>query len=85
MVGVGLAEKVALTLGYAGSADSAVLGTASTKPSREAQAKVPGARLVPFTDGIYTTKQDRPLGIQPKTISSEETDRRLRWTYWQRY
>jgi len=69
----------------AGSADCVVIGTASTKPSREAQAKVPGARLVPFTDGIYTTKQDRPLGIQPKTMSRNEADSRLRWTYWQRY
>jgi hypothetical protein len=63
-----------------------VLRNAYPKASREAQSKVPGAKLVPLTDGIYWKKEDRPLlGMEPKTMTKGEADRRMKQTYYQRY
>lgn len=66
--------------------DFGVLRNAYPKPSREAQSKVLGAKLIPFTDGIYAKKEDRPLlGMEPRSMSKEQADRRMKQTYYQRY
>lgn len=56
------------------------------KPSKEAQAKVPDAKLVPFSDGLYTHKEQRPLmpGTEPQGMSKGTADRLLRMNYYAR-
>lgn len=65
------------------SGDLSVWKNPYPKPSKEAQAKVPGAKLVPFTDGLYTRKEQRPLmpGTEPAGMSKGTADRLLRMNY----
>lgn len=66
--------------------DRSVLRNAHPKPSKSKEAEAPGAKHVPFTDGIYARSEDRPLvAIEPRSMTKEEADRRMQRTFYQRY
>ncbi len=45
-----------------------------------------GAKLVPFTNGVYARVEDRPLlAVEPIGMSQEEVEAKLRTMYRQRY
>jgi hypothetical protein len=62
-----------------------VLNTAHPKPSRAAQAKVPGAKRVPFTSDIYVRSENRPLALAPRSIDKETLSAKLKVIFAERY
>lgn len=63
-----------------------MLRNAHPKPDKLEQSKVPGAKLVPFSDEIYAKQADRPLlAVDPRGMTKEEADRYMRNTYYQRW
>jgi hypothetical protein len=56
------------------------------KPSKEAQAKVPGAKLVPFSDNLYARQEQRPLrpDAEPPGMSKGVADKLLRTNFYLR-
>eukprot|EP00878_Enallax_costatus_P017915 GHUV01018837.1.p2 GENE.GHUV01018837.1~~GHUV01018837.1.p2 ORF type:complete len:264 (+),score=45.55 GHUV01018837.1:324-1115(+) len=69
-----------------GTTDLSVYKSATPSSSQELQKLTPGAQLVPFTDGIYARKEDRPMmPTQPASMTAAEADRKLKQMYYQRY
>lgn len=69
-----------------GKTDLSVYKSATPSSSQCIQAITPGAKLVPFSDGIYARKEDRPLmPTQPANMTAAEADRKLKQMYYQRY
>lgn len=69
-----------------GTTDLSVYKTPQISSCQTAQASAPGTKLVPFTDGIYARKEDRPMmPTQPAGMTADEADRKLKQMYYQRY